>query len=244
MFSGCADIPDPPNPRFRILAFYQEVDGATGRTIRLARDANRTLDGDLENADPGATGNIGFFDNFITDSSGEVDVEDGIAPATWTITARDGACEDESVDERFFPGEESDVYCRVTRIRLPLFFALPSSVDVNYPPASFTIQGSGIDAGGGMPWVEYWHPSGTLHDRIQAYEVASDGTWLNVHTPSFSQTGNAYGIYEVKVRLVSGEVIGLAAIEVYDSTTPLPTPDPTPCPPCPPLLDCQPCNNY
>ena len=71
-----------------------------------------------------------------------------------------------------------------------LFSASPDSVDVNAPPSSATISGSGIDATYGMPVVGYYNENGYLVAEQPAPSVAPDGTSLVGPVPDFSSSYN------------------------------------------------------
>lgn len=98
-----------------------------------------------------------------------------------------------------------------------LFFASPASVDLQAPPATFTITGETISSAYGMPKVQIYDEYGTFVAETTAYEVAPDGSWLNVSTPNLS---NVYtGMYSIEVANVTpsgtSEVIGAANLETY-----------------------------
>lgn len=125
-----------------------------------------------------------------------------------------------------------------------IFSASPSSVDLQAPPAAFTIAGEAIDSTYGMPMIQFWSSNETLLAETPASGVAADGTWLTVNTPDLS--GAYSGTFNVEVVNYnadgSQEIIGSAPMDAYGRDQPPPEPTPTPCPPCQPYMDCFPCD--
>lgn len=114
------------------------------------------------------------------------------------------------------------------------FFASPESVDLQAPPASFGISGSGISTTYGMPKIQYWDDFGQLLGETTASSVSGDGTWLEAPTPS--NTWQAYsGRWTVYVmnRTWDGSIehAGSALVYAYgrDYEPPPPPPDEDPC---------------
>jgi len=113
------------------------------------------------------------------------------------------------------------------------FFATPSAVDLQAPPADFTITGSGMSTTYGMPKVQYWDDYGQLLGETTASAVANDGSWLQATTPNTSQaySGN-WSVYVLNRRWDGGlEHVGSALISAYgrDYEPPPPPPDSDPC---------------
>lgn len=98
-----------------------------------------------------------------------------------------------------------------------LFFASPSAFNLQAPPSAFTIMGETISGAYGMPKVQFFDEWGTFIAETSAYQVAPDGTWLNVSTPDLS--GVYSGKYSVEVANMTpsgtSEVIGSAHLEGY-----------------------------
>jgi hypothetical protein len=113
------------------------------------------------------------------------------------------------------------------------FFATPSVVDLQAPPADFTISGSGISTTYGMPKVQYWNEYGQLLGEATASAVAADGSWLQATTPNTAQaySGN-WSVYVLNIRWDGGlEYAGSALVQAYgrDYEPPPPPPDEDPC---------------
>ena len=74
--------------------------------------------------------------------------------------------------------------------------ASPSSIDLNSPPSTVTITGSGFDTTYGMPRVDYFDGTGFLVGSVYASSV-SGGTSLGANVPDLS---SAYsGTYMIRV---------------------------------------------
>lgn len=75
--------------------------------------------------------------------------------------------------------------------------ASPSSIDLESPPSTATVTGSGFDATYGMPRVEYFDSSGYLVGSTLASSVSGGGTSLDCSVPDLS---SAYsGTYQIRV---------------------------------------------
>lgn len=101
--------------------------------------------------------------------------------------------------------------------RIGIFFAAPSSIDLQAPPPSITITGEAISTSYGMPKVQFYNEYETLVAEVTASDVAPDGSWLTAPTPGL---GNVYtGQYSVEVSNVTPygttEVIGAAQLNTY-----------------------------
>lgn len=120
-----------------------------------------------------------------------------------------------------FPRPTTDNCLDVTAVSFgtgfALFSASPSLIDVNTPPATCTISGSGISAANGMPVIEYYDENEVFIQRTTAYEVAADGTWLKVHVPNMSSVYT--GRYNIEISNVMADgtrqIAGSAPLEAY-----------------------------
>lgn len=104
------------------------------------------------------------------------------------------------------------------------FIVTPSSVDLQAPPASFTITGEAISGAYGMPKVEFWNQNEILQHQTTASAIAADGTWLQVATPDLSQVYSGQYYIEVSNIKADGttEIIGIATVETYGRDEPPP----------------------
>src|SRR5262245_32854452 len=157
---------------------------------RIVTHPNVVVFGVWESDEPGATGTrtqLPF--NAHTNNDALYPVPDGRVPAKWRIGEFSGPCTNL---EKVFPikrGETLRVLCDTTCVFIPCefpklpFSAVPDYVDGTNPPATITINGFGIDSTYGMPYVQYYDPTGTLVAQTQASSVALDGSWLSGPTP-------------------------------------------------------------
>ena len=128
-------------------------------------------------------------------------------------------------------------------IGVGFFSASPDAVDVNAPPSTGTITGSGISTTYGMPVVSYYDENGYLLAERTATAVAADGTWLQGPVPDFSGSYNGQYTLVVNNKNADGSpaIIGTALIDVYGFyIPPPPEPEPDPCS-CPRDMACPDC---
>jgi hypothetical protein len=127
------------------------------------------------------------------------------------------------------------------------FFAFPASVNLQDPPATFTINGSDISTAYGMPKVQYWDDNGQLLGEVSASTVAQDGTWLQAPTPGLWQaySGN-WSVYVMNRTWDGGiEHVGSAHVQTYGRDYEPPPPPDDPCnrqSPYGPVMECGPVN--
>jgi hypothetical protein len=213
-----------PDPGYRITSYFQIID-SWGFAIVTRKDPDKLFDAELVASQPGAPGSVGFWTR-RTNALAELDILDGIAPGDWFIASLDGVCQGTGFQTFIQRGQNKNISCRVPEHPF-FFFASPDYIDVDSPPSSVTISGSGIDTSSGMPTVEYWDQNGYLVAQQQASQVAADGTWLSGPTPDLSQVYS--GNYLLRIRSATGEVIGDAAVQVFRFEPPPPPPDEDPC---------------
>lgn len=107
------------------------------------------------------------------------------------------------------------------------FFFAPSSVDLQAPPATFTITGGDLDTTYGMPLVEFRGASGSVMTQTAATWVAGDGTALEADTPNLSAFRT--GTYEVYISNAnpdgSWNLLSATYVDMYGNDPP-PPPDP------------------
>ena len=234
--SAC--VPDgPPNPGFRLHTIEVEFD-IFGFPYSTIQDGI-TVTGNMVplSWDRGATGDLqAFFLN--SGNNGYVDVDGGRAPASWTFGETNGSCAGKSTTNRIpAPGVDWDLKCLPVEL-IPFFTVSPQVIDVNAPPASIVINGSGISSAGGMPMVEYYNLYGTLVAQAAASQVAYDGTWLSGPTPDLAAVCS--GRYLLTVRNSDGRIAGNAVVDVIDYIAPPPDPgDGGSGDGCPALMICQ-----
>ena len=216
--SGCSQ--GPPNPGFRVVTIRLEYDffGFPNSYLQY----NIGLHGNMQSAYAGATGTVTAFVG-SSGSNGRFDCVGCMAKANWTFGETSGDCAGKSHTALIeHPGYTLNLYCY--DIPAPFFLVTPSAIDVNSPPASILIQGSGISSAGGMPNVEYYNLNGTLVAQDIAADVGSDGTWLSLSTPDISTLPS--GRYLLTVRNADGVVAGSGWVDVFNYSEPPPDPGP------------------
>lgn len=232
---GCNN---PPNPGFRVSTRLEFIDPITGLPTNVAHQ-NINVSGEVIERSPDATGRFNDFSG-NSGSNAYIDADDRVAPAIWLLFETSGQCAgDPPVEEVINPGEDESIFCSSIPPGFFYFTVDPSYIDADNPPANVTIHGTGMNATGGMPSVEYWNSAGQFVASAQATEVAPDGTWLRGSTPNLSQVHS--GRYLLRVRNATGEYVGSGIVDVYKFQEPPPPPDPNPCY-CPPDSPCMPCD--
>lgn len=163
-------------------------------------------------------------------------VNDGRVPARWRIIAGIQQAQCVAYLEPF----ERDVTanstqrsrCVIFGIVIP-FNASPSSIDLQAPPPTVEMTGSGLSTAYGMPRIEYIDSySGTLIGSATATAVNADGTWLQANTPDLSSVYS--GTYSVLVSNIKAdgslEYVGTATVDCYGRDHEY-EPPPDPCQP-------------
>jgi len=122
-----------------------------------------------------------------------------------------------------------------------LFFASPFSINLQSPPASGSISGSGISAAYGMPIIEYRDYGDAIIGQTTATEVAADGSWLSGPVPDLSAAYTGTYLLWVSNRNADGShsVIGVAEVQASGRDYPPPQDETCPCgeqPPCRPCI--------
>jgi hypothetical protein len=67
-----------------------------------------------------------------------------------------------------------------------LFSVSPDPINLQAPPGSLTIYGSGISTAYGMPTIECIDPYGRRLSTTTATSVAGDGSWVQISLPDLS----------------------------------------------------------
>lgn len=213
MGSDCDGPPPPPATGFSIHT-QNSIDGPM--TGRMTVDFGGVdTAGNVINDNGTAHGNTTHFREF-TDPRGFYKVNDGRVPARWHFAEFSGPCRNKSVNDDVTAGKVQDLICILPNLPFG-FSASPTAVDLQSPPASFTITGQGIDATYGMPLIEYYNVGGILVAQVVAASVASDGTWLQANTPDLSSVFTGSYVIAVRNRTWEGlyEFAGTAPVDAY-----------------------------
>jgi hypothetical protein len=126
----------------------------------------------------------------------------------------------------FFP-KDANGNCNAVTITSTLagfnsFAVSPSSIDLEAPPATMSVTGTGISSTYGMPVVDFYDNNSNFIARTTATAVDPGGTWLQATTPDLSQVYS--GNYQVEVHNVkadsSMDFIGIAEVVTYGRDEP------------------------
>jgi len=169
------------------------------------------------------TGTVGSF-NGTSNSSGRFNVDNAKLPATWEFINTNGPCAGQVFFGSVAVGDVVGLRCSIF---ITGFQIAPAYVDVNSPPATFSMTGSGMSTSYGMPQIVFLNRYGYAVATTAASAVSPVGSWLQAPAPNMSLMQS--GIYPVLVKNVmpSGllETIGGAWMDVYGNDPP-PPPDP------------------
>lgn len=221
-----------PQPGFK-AGGLQEAGTPVGGTIVIG---NISIQGDWQfDNNNNAVGNTRHFGPQFC-SGGPCSISDGRVPARWSIRPAIGVpCLLIPSGTQFdvSSGQTKNVECLVTFGFL--VSSSPSSIDLQSPPPSFTITGSGFSTASGMPRIEYYDQySGTLVASTTASWVSSDGSQLGAYTPDLSSVSS--GTYSLVVSNINpdgtSELVGVTTIDAWGPIVIYePPPDPLPCNP-------------
>jgi len=189
-----------------------------------------------------ALGNVRNFSSCC----GTRPVTDGRVPARWIITAGTFGCGQLTNPNMDVSAGQTKVAQCLTPGFVFTFAASPVSIDLQAPPSTMSMTGSGVDTSYGMPRLEYMDPyTGNLIAATTATSVSGDGTWLQANTPDLSQIYS--GDYTVFVSNVQADgslvYIGAATLTAYGRDyvfDPPPPPGECGCPPDGPCMVCGP----
>ncbi len=221
----CGPQPTPvPTGGFKIRAFYEDFD-AEGPFI--LPDRNRAVTAQWRQDLSGAAGNNRGPIAATTDDFGDINVNDGRAPAKWNFGETNGFCAGQSIVLDVQRGKQRSLYCLIRGIGGGSN-AFPSSVEAESTPEEITVYGDSFAATNGMPLLRYFDMNGVLVAEAYADQVSSDGTWLTGSTSDLSSVGT--GDYTIMICNANGdgtyETAGLATMEVFHYYEPPPDPDP------------------
>lgn len=205
---------------------------------------NTNVRGDWQFDNGSATGNTTTFSSCC----GTVDIADGRAPARWLIFAGvPGGCQGQITNPNMDvnPGQTKVAECLGFGIIFP-FSTAPASVDLQAPPSTMEMSGSGLTTTYGMPRIEYTDQyTGNLIATTTATSVSADGTWLQAATPDLSSVySGTFNMFVSNARADgSFEYIGTATVDAFGRDfvyEPPPPPGECGCPPSGPCMVCEP----
>lgn len=170
-----------------------------------------------------ASGTVQSFQAFTSFFRGIYFVEQGRAPAHWSLSEGTGPCLGQRVFADVAPGSEQRLVC--VEGRTVIFALSPGSVTASQGQTYLFLSGQGIDATYGPPQVWVFDEQGQTTAHGDAPSWGADGTWVS-GTPDLS--GALTGNYLVAVRNVQSDgslvTIGYAMLMVYGND-PTPPPD-------------------
>jgi hypothetical protein len=144
--------------------------------------------------------------------AGQFDCVNCRAPGYWTFGETSGDCAGKfTTDLVDKPGINTEVVCY--DIVFPFFTVDPATIDLDNPPTTATIEGSGMSSDGGLPVVEYYDMNGTLVAQQTASDLSADGTLLSMSLPDLSAV--AGGRYLITVRNADGTVAGDGVVDLF-----------------------------
>lgn len=163
-----------------------------------------------------------------TGSDGRAYISDGRSPAVWRFWWNSGPCRNSpnnSTKLWVHPDQYTPLIC-IPRRSFFFNFA-PEDVNVQSPPATFSLSGEGgLDTTYGMPLIEFYDVGGYWVGSARASAVSPDGTWLQATMPDLSACYN--GGHGVLVSNViedgSFQAIGNAGLDIVGGSDPPPPP--------------------
>jgi len=183
--------------------------------------------------DLGVVKGTGTNFGFTTDGAFTT-IRNGRAAADWRLGEANGPCGGQSVEAPIKQKQTVPLTCnQLNRVIFP-FQAAPDEINLQSPPATVSITGTGMDTTYGMPVIDYYDPNGNLVARTSANQVSWDGTWLTTSTPDLSQAGTGSFLLFVNNVNADGTVsyVGSLGVLVFlPEPPPPPPPDPEPCNP-------------
>jgi hypothetical protein len=224
-----ACTPNPPATGFRLTTTRTTF--VNGSPLPSTIDApnigvNGNFEHNIDNATP-SSGDVAGFTG-VTNGSAYFDVNSAKLPGVWRLGETSGPCGGQHIFATIRArGYTVPLDCR--DVPITFFSFLPSMIERDYPPASITIEGTGISSQGGMPTVEYYNLNGILVAQNTA--SAFDGTVLTAPAPNLSLFGS--GAYLAVVRNADGSSPGNGVVVIFDYLEPPadPPPDPGSCGP-------------
>jgi hypothetical protein len=226
----CDPQPTPiPTGGFKIRTFVEDIDffNPTGPNPEIIRDPFRGVFAQFQSDRPGAAGNNRGPINGTTDQFGDINVNDGRAPARWDFRETDGGCSGQTITLDVEKGKERQLFC-LFRGFTGGFNASPSAVEAESTPQTISVYGEGFSAAYGMPLIRYFDLNGVLVAEAYADQVAPDGTWLTGSTTDLSAVNS--GQYTLMLCNANAdgtwETLGATVVEVFHFVEPPPDPDP------------------
>jgi hypothetical protein len=227
----CGPQPTPiPTGGFKIRAFLEGIDifNPTGPNFEILPDPNRGIFAQWRSDKPGAAGNNRGPVTGTTDQFGDINVNDGRAPASWDFRETNGSCSGQTITLDVERGKERQLFCLIRRGFTGGFNAFPSAVEAESTPETISVYGEGFSVAYGMPLIRYFDLNGVLVAEAYAYQVAPDGTWLTGSTTDLSAVNS--GQYTVMLCNANAdgtwETVGATVLEVFHYVAPPPDPDP------------------
>jgi hypothetical protein len=179
---------------------------------------------------------------------GTIPVADGRVPARWQIFAGPPGCGQlTNPNMDVSAGQTKVAQCLTFGILFP-FAMSPGSINLQAPPATMDMTGSGLTTTYGLPRIEYMDQyTGDMIAVTTATSVTGDGNGLQATTPNLSFVYS--GTFSVFVSNAqadgSFEYVGATTVDAYGRDFVFEEPPPPGgcgCPPDGPCMVCQPEN--
>jgi hypothetical protein len=204
---------------------------------------NTNVNGNWQFDNGSATGSTTTFSSCC----GTFNIPTGRVPARWQIFAGViGACVGQITNPNMDvnQGDTKVARCLASGIIFP-FSTSPGSIDLQAPPSTVSMTGSGISTTYGMPRVEYTDQyTGALIATTTASSVSGDGTWLQATTPDLSAVySGTFNMFVSNATAGGFEYVGSATVDAYGRDyvfDPPPPPGECGCPPTGPCMVCEP----
>jgi hypothetical protein len=130
----------------------------------------------------------------LTYVHGKLPVDNGRAPANWSLMENSGACDAKTAPATIFYQKDVSLSCFAYLGLLTGGTISPDTINTYSPPATYTVTASGMSTQYGMPVLQYYDTNGNLVAQATGSWVSQDGTQMTGTTPSLS--GVANGFYE------------------------------------------------
>jgi len=173
------------------------------------------------------TGTLRDCDGF-TDTLAILQCPARVVPGTWVFTFLSGPCVGISDNTSFdIPaGTRLGYRCEIHHRR---FFLSVGSLDVNAPPATVSLTGTGMSSAYGMPVIQFVNTSsGVIVASTTATSINTEGTWIQATMPNVSSAYSGQYVAVVYNAQANGTFLGIGGdwIDFYGNDPPPGDPPP------------------
>lgn len=219
---GCSVDP-PPNPGFRVETYIAVNQGFPGFPVYIPAPKVGTLTSGntylYQPGDPPPTGTVAMFPGKVSNSLGYFDVNNGVAPYVWRLSAISGwgLCNGYSNFFHPMPGGIIEPTCYEDG-RFFIFPLVPQSIYRDGQPVELQATLYGINTDNGMPIFHFENYAGQLTATTTATQVNGS----DVRASSSCLTDKPVGTYTVKVynapipNSPPSEPVGISSISIIN----------------------------